>query len=236
MTSRAWRRIVRSLSTMPPQSAAPYQAYKTLGAFALIMVAWALVWIAKSYLDAAFAWTGDDSATALFWLAAKSVVWIVPACWLIHASGHDLKSQFNLKEWRRWTFWGTAVGLLVALTGLVPKMLAGSALFSHALDYGTLNVLIVAPLFEEFLIRAAVLGSLVRALGFWRANVVAAVCFVVLHIPGWYMAGSLSKNLGQPVGRALSIFILGLCFGWATRKGGSFLAGSVAHCLNNWAV
>jgi membrane protease YdiL (CAAX protease family) len=83
--------------------------------------------------------------------------------------------------------------------------------------------------------RAAVLGNLIPAMGFARANVFASIYFLLLHIPGWYMMGSLEQKLSQPIGGALSIVFLGLLFGWATQKGKSFLGGSIAHCLNNFA-
>jgi membrane protease YdiL (CAAX protease family) len=199
------------------------------------MLAWCGLWMCKVGADARSDWFGGESFTAVFWLVSKLVVWILLAVLLIRASGRDIASVINWKEWRRWCLWGTMIGLLIAATGFLPKVFAGQPLLPSKLDYGTLNVLVIAPLFEEFLIRAAVLGNLIPAIGFARANVLASVYFVVLHIPGWYMMGSLAQNLSQPVGGALSIFLLGLLFGWITQKGRSFLGGSIAHCLNNLA-
>ncbi len=59
--------------------------------------------------------------------------------------------------------------------------------------------------------------------------------FVVLHLPGWYFMGRLFQNLTDPAGGALSIFLLGLAFGYATHRGRSVAAGMLAHFLNNLA-
>jgi membrane protease YdiL (CAAX protease family) len=203
--------IVRPSRDMPPLSPDSNLARRTLYAFAIMMLAWSIVWVAKRYLDAKLVWLNNDSASTIFWLVAKIAVWIVPAVMLLRLSGRDFASQVNLIEWRHWVSWGTAIGLIIAMTGIVPKLLIASPLLPSEIDFGMMNAMIVAPLFEEFSIRAAILGNLIPAFGFARANVVAAVCFVVLHIPGWYMMGSLVEKVSQPVGGALSVFILGLC-------------------------
>jgi membrane protease YdiL (CAAX protease family) len=211
-------------------------ANRTHAIFALLMLLWCAIWLFKSGVDMYCDWFQNTTFTAVFWLIAKTIAWIFPACVLIQASGRDFYSVFNLKEWRRWCYWGTIVGLLIASTGFLPKAITGQPLLLSKFDYGTLNVLLIAPLFEEFLIRAAILSNLIPLLGFVRANVIASFYFVVLHIPGWYMMGNLQTKLTLPIGGALSIFFLGLLFGWVSHKSRSFLGGSIAHCLNNLAA
>lgn len=220
-----------SIVTTP--STEKHLAARTLVAFAVLMLAWSLAWLCKSVLGTRFPWLGSDTGSAVFWLTAKLLLWILPACWLVWSSGRRLADVANASAWSRWLFWGGTVGLAIALTGIIPKVQRGAPLLPRGFDYGTMNALIVSPLFEEFLIRGALLGNLIPALGFARANVISALCFLALHLPGWFMMGSLGANLSRPVGGALSIFVLGLCFGWATRRGGSFLGGAVAHFLNN---
>jgi membrane protease YdiL (CAAX protease family) len=67
------------------------------------------------------------------------------------------------------------------------------------------------------------------------ANVISSLMFVVLHLPGWYFMGSLVENLTKPVGGALSIFLLGLAFGYATYRGRSVVGGMLSHFANNLA-
>lgn len=200
------------------------------------MLSWCAVWLFKSGVSVCCDWFENTTFTAVYWLIAKAIVWIVPACVLIQASGRDFSSVVNLKEWRHWCYWGTIVGLMIASTGFLSKVIAGQLLLPSKFDHGTLNVLLIAPLFEEFLIRAAILANLIPLLGFVRANIIASAYFVILHIPGWYMMGNLHTRLTSPIGGALSIFLLGLLFGWVSRKGRSFLGGAIAHCLNNQAA
>lgn len=197
------------------------------------MSAWSLVWFCKSRLGIHFPLLASEAGSAAFWLTAKVVIWILPACLIVWSSGRRLVDVVNAAAWRRWLLWGGAVGSAIALTSIIPRAQRGAALLSTGFDYGTVNTLVISPLFEEFLIRGAILGNLIPALGFARANLVSAACFLVLHLPEWFMMGSLEAKLARPIGGALSIFLLGLCFGWATRKGTSFLAGSGAHFLNN---
>ncbi len=208
-------------------------AARTLMGFTVLMLAWSSAWLCKSELGIHFPSLAGGTASAMFWLAAKLLLWILPACWFVWSSGRRLADVANLAAWHRWLFWGGAVGLAIALTGIIPKVQRGAALLPKGFDFGTMNALVISPFFEEFLIRGALLGNLIPAFGFARANLISAACFLVLHLPGWFMMGSLGANLSRPVGGALSIYLLGLCFGWVTRRGGSFLGGSVAHFLNN---
>jgi membrane protease YdiL (CAAX protease family) len=60
--------------------------------------------------------------------------------------------------------------------------------------------------------------------------------FVSLHLPGWYFMGHLAEKLTTPLGGALSIFLLGLAFGYATYRSQSVVSGMVAHLVNNLAA
>ena len=211
-------------------------ATRTYVSFAVLMLVWCLAWLGKVAMDARSDWFASPAPTAVFWFVAKCLIWILPACYLIHISGRRWSVVFNLPGWRQWGLWGTVVGLLIATTGFLPKFIAGQPLLPGTFDSALLNVVVIAPLFEEFLIRAAILPNLIPQHGFARANVIASLFFVVLHLPGWYFMGTLWTNLTLPVGGALSIFVLGLLFGWVAHKGRSFLGGSIAHCLNNVAA
>lgn len=105
---------------------------------------------------------------------------------------------------------------MIALTGFIPKYLNGQPLFPREQSYALFSVLTVAPIFEELLTRGAILGNLQKQYFFWKANILSSLMFVGIHIPGWYFMDTLVENLTKPVGGALSIFLLGLAFGYAT--------------------
>ncbi len=208
------------------------RAYRVYG---LLMAVWIAAWLLKVSLDPAAPWFATSLGGFVYWTAAKIVIWILPAVWLIRASGRTVAVVFNVSKWKRYLAWGGGIGLVIGLTAWAPKLAAGHPLFGSAPSLGLANALVVAPLFEEFLIRGAMMGALQLQMPFWRANLIAALMFLGLHLPGWYFMGSLGANLAMPIGGALSIFLLGLAFGYAAHRGGSVLAASVAHFLNNLA-
>lgn len=207
----------------------------TLIAYGLLMGAWVLAWMLKVRVDAHLPWLAGSAGSFVYWTTAKVLVWILPALWLIRLSGRTLKEVFNFANWRAWLAWGGGIGALIALAGLVPSYLSGGPLLPAALSFALLNVLVIAPVFEEFLARGAILGNLEQGYAFWTANVAASLMFVGMHLPGWYFMGSLAENLGRPLGGAVSIFVLGLAFGYAVHKSRSVMGGVLAHALNNLA-
>ena len=56
-----------------------------------------------------------------------------------------------------------------------------------AAGFALVNVLVVAPLFEEVVFRGFFLRQLQDThVAFWPANITAALMFLGLHLPGWY--------------------------------------------------
>ena len=74
----------------------------------------------------------------------------------------------NLANWRKWLTWGGGLGLLIALTGIIPNYLQGNPIWPTEFSFPLLNVLVIAPVFEEFLMRGAILGTFVCSLGMPR--------------------------------------------------------------------
>jgi uncharacterized protein len=141
----------------------------------------------------------------------------------------------NVSNWRSWVAWGGGIGLLISVTGFVSKYLNAQPLLPAGFSFALLNVLVVAPVFEELVMRGAILGNLQGGSSFLTANALTALMFTVLHLPGWYFTGRLVDSLTAPTGGALSMFVLGLLFGYAVRRGESVGGGMIANSLNNLA-
>lgn len=200
--------------------------------FTLIFV-WTLAWILKVNLDTQHKWLEGSEGSFIYWTIAKVFIWILPAFWLIRLSGRSLSKVYNFPNWRGWVIWGGMIGFLIALTGFIPKYLNNQPLLPLDPSFALFSVLVVAPIFEEFLIRGAILGNLQQRYSFWVANLLSSLMFIGLHLPGWYFMDTLMENITKPVGGAISIFLLGLAFGYATYKGRSVMGGTLAHFLNN---
>ncbi len=203
--------------------------------FVVIIISWIAAWVVKVQLEASVPWLVTDAGGFVYWTSAKLLLWVLPAYWLIRLGGRDLKQVFNVANVKGWLLWGGGVGLLIALTGWIPKFRVGKPLFKLQSSYALLNVVLIAPFFEEFLLRGAVLGNLQRSHSFWSANLATSICFVVLHLPGWFFMGTLPENMTKPVYGALSIFLVGLLFGYALKRSHSLLGSILAHMLNNLA-
>ena len=202
-------------------------------AFVLLMMAWIGAWLLKISLEQSVLWLTTSKGSFFYWLTAKLVIWIVPALWLLRLSNRSLRKVFNFPQWKGWLIWGGGIGLLIALTGIIPNYLQGNDLLPTQFSFPLLNLLVVAPILEEFLMRGAIQGNLQGRYSSWRANVITSVMFVILHIPGWYFMGVLWDNLTQPLGGALSIFLVSLGFGYATHRSQSVMGGVLSHFLNN---
>lgn len=201
--------------------------------FVTVIVLWTAAWLAKINLDVSFAWLTTGQGGFMYWTTAKIILWIIPSLWLLRISGRTVREVLNLENWRSWLGWGGGLGLLIALTGIIPNYLSGSPILPTEFSFSLLNVIVIAPTFEELLMRGAILGNLQQEYSFWTANIVTSLMFVVLHLPGWYFMGVPYSNLTQPVGGALSIFLVSLVFGYAAHRSRSVMGGVLSHFLNN---
>lgn len=207
----------------------------TYATYATLIVVWIVAWLLKVNLDKDVHWLTTGVGGFAYWTVAKLFVWILPAVWLLKFSGRSISETFNVTNWKGWLLWGGGVGLLISLTGFIPKYLAGRMLIPSGFSLDYLSILTVAPIMEEFLMRGVILGNLQRGYSFWKANFISSLMFLGLHLPGWYFKGTLVENLSRPIGGALSIFLLGLIFGYIVYKSRSVIGGMLAHFLNNLA-
>lgn len=209
---------------------------RTITVYIGIMLVWTAVWMLKTnFVDGNLPWFTTSTGSFIWWTIAKVLIWIIPALYLIRCSGRTLKEVFNFSNWKSALCWGGGIGLAIALTGFIPAYLEGRPLLPTSFSLPLFSVLIIAPTFEEFLARGALMGNLQKGFTFWIANLISSLMFVGMHIPGWYFMGTLMDNLSMPIGGALSIFLLGLAFGYATYRSRSVTAGMLAHFLNNLA-
>ncbi len=201
--------------------------------FIILVLAWIGAWMVKNSLDQRLDFVATSGGSFLYWTTAKIIIWILPALWLLKLSGRSIQGVINLPNWRGWLIWGGGIGLLLGLTGFIPNYLQGNQVLPTQFSFPLLNVLVIAPAFEEFLMRGAIMGNLQTTYTFFTANIITSLMFVVLHIPGWYFMGVLSATLTQPVGGALSVFLVSLAFGYAAQRSHSVMGGVLAHFLNN---
>jgi membrane protease YdiL (CAAX protease family) len=198
---------------------------------AWLLAAWTLAWTAFTWSEARYAWLAADAGSFTYWTALKVLVWLIPALWLIKASGRSLADAFGFNRIGAMLAWGLAAGLLLAVLNIAVRDMVPP---SPELSWALLNAALVAPIVEEVAFRGAVLGAVNTRLSFPMANTITAALFVLAHAPGWWFQGRLIEMLTAPIGGALSIFVLGWLFGWIAHRSRTVGAPIIAHALNNF--
>jgi membrane protease YdiL (CAAX protease family) len=196
--------------------------------YVLLLAAWVGAWLAYG----AFGMAARASVEQFFyWTVAKLLIWILPVLLICR---HRQQQPIAAYLWLRHAGAGVRVGLLLGL-GLAAVSLLADAVTKRfgwpSSGYALVNVLVIAPLFEEIVFRGFFLRELEESqVRFWPANILAALMFLGLHLPGWYFVGLLKP--GQAV-VALGICLVGLVAGYARRRARSTWAGVAVHFINN---
>lgn len=205
---------------------------RTLTTVFVIYIAWVGAWILKGVLDHHVAWIVTSGGRFAYWTTMKLLFWIFPSVVLIRLSGRSLRTVFGTGTLRSALNWGIGAGLVLGVISLVAKVVMDRPLLSLTFSWPQFSGLAVAPVFEEFMFRGAVLGNLFKRYRFGVANTITAALFLGLHLPGWYFQENLWTNLTSPVG-ALVIFLLGWAFGFVAYRSRSVVASMLTHGLSN---
>lgn len=205
----------------------------TLGFVAALYLAWTGAWLLLPILESGLGWPVTSNGQFLYWTIMKALLWVAPAVLVFRYAGIPVGKAMRGDGIRPVLVWGLGAGLLISVEAVVRKLL-GNQPFSLMLDWTLVNVVLIAPLVEEFVFRGAVMGGLMKRYRFSVANAVSSLLFVGAHVPGWYFSGVLMDRLTQPIGGAFSIFVLGLIFGLVVWKSRSVAAGMIAHAINNF--
>ena len=203
-----------------------------VAAFFIILIAWTgarLLWLS---LESHFEITKIEWVEFTYWLIVKAILWIMPAIWMLKRCG-KASEIFRIRSWRKTLSFGLGIGGALLVMSVGSRIITDNWSMPYNSLISFLGVVIIAPIFEEFLVRGAVLSSLKRKVTFIPANLLAALLFTLLHFPGWYFNGELITMLLNPLNGALAIFIIGFLCGLAAEKGESLFAAIIVHMLNN---
>jgi membrane protease YdiL (CAAX protease family) len=199
----------------------------------LLYLTWCSAWVCERALESHVGWLRTDSGAFLYWTTAKLVLWVLPALALIHRSGRSLAAVLGLRRLRALFLWGGGAGLALVANGLITREIDHRSLLPVHLSWSVANAVLIAPIVEELAFRGTILGILREHYRFWLANGVTAMLFVGAHVIGWSFEGRVGAMLTAPIGRALSIFFLGMIFGVVAERSGSVAASTLTHLLNN---
>ena len=196
-----------------------------------------LAWTIKELWLIDYIYSFGEIISPLLEALVKGFVWIVPT-WLyikyyLHTNPFDyLRVNVNVK---RGLFWGVVLSLLVGLYFAFETYIINQQSFQFSLsidDY--LNGFLMAGLAEEIVFRGLILQEINKKMAFWKANIVTALLFLVIHYPIWiYNAGFYDFFIA---GTHIYVFALGLLFGFVYKKTGSLWSVVLLHALHNFFV
>jgi uncharacterized protein len=210
--------------------------------FWLFLVVFFAAWILRATWF--YAWVDlsipNPTWRLVFSNGLKFILWVLPA--MTYVLWHDRQNPFiTMKVSTRVDRRGVLIGV-----GISVVYLTSITLFEYLTSHqslaplfraapltilGTLASISFSPVSEELLFRGFVLPRLNEKTRFWPANLVQAVLFVAIHWPNWIWVGGFHWSL---VTTSVSILLLGLLFGWLTRRTNSIWPGVAVHIANNF--
>lgn len=192
------------------------------------------VWSIKELWLRQYIYSFDETTSAFLEALVKSFIWIIPA-WLYIKNYlgtnpiNYLKMNVNVKKG---LFWGLALSMLVGLYFSFETYILNGQTFHFSLSFNDyLNGFIMAGIAEEIVFRGLILQEINKRLTFWKANVITALLFLVIHYPFWIYNGSFFN-----FGTHIYVVLLGLLFGFVYKKTGSLWSVVLLHAFHNFFV
>jgi membrane protease YdiL (CAAX protease family) len=121
----------------------------------------------------------------------------------------------------------STLGLIVGLeriSDILPMPTSVENFFEEMLSkdvFSIITVVIAAPIMEELLCRGVVLGGLLKNYAPYKAILISALFFALIHLNPW---------------QALPAFFSGSFLGWVFYKTKSVIPGMIIHATNNGIV
>ncbi len=182
----------------------------------------------------------SDSLRLVYAILVKFVLWVIPAVVYLRATSTEppfkylkLTSTVNKK--------GLILGLILSLVFFTLMVLfegvtSGKNLKSlaEAAPGEWLRVfLTVSPssVWEEIFFRGFLLNQLNERIVFWKANLLTAILFALIHWPNWIWVNGFQAWIPATT---VAIIILALFLGYLMRLTNSLWPSIAAHIVNNF--
>ena len=199
-----------------------------VGYLAFFYLSWTFVWVHGIYPWANKTLGSATLAYALVNILFRFLIWVLPVWgYLRWIDRVDVWDYLQLTQsWRR----GVAVGLTLSVINFIGTLArVGHPDWSHAnITWNSvLGTSILVGVFEEIPFRGFILQKLQERFDFATSTAASSLLFVVAHVPGWIMLGSLTAS------RVAYIFAFGVIMAIIFKYSRSLWAPIIAHSLND---
>jgi membrane protease YdiL (CAAX protease family) len=222
--------VIRALTDAPAvESDRPRQS--RLAPFIAYLIAFHLAWAAWPYfIYPRLVAIGERTLTyALLNLSIRLLVWVAPV--MLYLRFVDRVAPLTYLKLNQRVGRGIAVAL--ALTAL--NFVGSVARFGwphptlQAVTWNSVfGTSLLVGFIEEIPYRGFMLQKFAERVGFWPANLITALLFLGVHLPGWSALHLLTAD------RQVFVFVFGVVMAIAFRFSGSLWAAIVAHSANDF--
>ncbi|MEH6942991.1 CPBP family intramembrane glutamic endopeptidase [Bacillus sp. JJ722] len=192
------------------------------------------VWVFKELWLIQYIDPLNEVTSAFLNALIKILVWVVPV-WLyikyfLHANPIKyLKMNSNIKKG---LFWGIFLSLLLGLYFAFQVYIVNDQSFNFNLSLSSyLNGILLVGITEEIVFRGLILQEINKRLAFWKANIITALLFLIVHYAIWIYEGVFFDLWSH-----IYVFLVGLIFGIVYKKTGSFWSVVILHSFHNFFV
>lgn len=193
-----------------------------------------IAWTIKELWLIEYIYSFGEMISPLLETLVKTLIWIIPVWIYIKIHLHTdpisyLKMNVKVKEG---IFWGILLSLLLGAGLIIEAYLFNGISFHFSLTFDDyLNTLVMAGLAEEIVFRGFILQELNKKWAFWKANILTALLFLVIHYPIWIYNGTFF-----PYASHLYVFFIGILFGFVFKKTGSLWSVILLHACHNYVL
>jgi membrane protease YdiL (CAAX protease family) len=164
----------------------------------------------------------------------KLLIWVVPV--FVYLKLVNRESPLSYLKMNRnaakGIFWGIVICVSYIGFSLLRDYIMGDKRVNLDLNLNQwLNIIIMAGFAEEIVFRGFLLQKFEEYFEFFWSNIITSVLFIFIHFPKWYFTEG--EILPQSM---LSVFILGIAFGYTYKKTGSIWTSMIFHSTNNFIV
>lgn len=167
----------------------------------------------------------------------KIIVWTVPVLILLKYYYKDsvisyLKLNCNVING---VVWGSIIGLLIVMYNITWHYIFGTGKFSFNFGlYRWIHHIILIGFTEEIVFRGFLLQKVKELTGFWLANIISSVLFLLIHFPRWYKDGLLLGGFFNLLSAIVFAIAFSLLQGYTLKRTKSLWSCMLTHSITNF--